>query len=134
MAAKSDQRALHEEVMDWVSKEYRPIMDGSPQGVYVYLDDTHKVANARFAKMLGYDTPEELQRLDVPWIDAFVAEESADQLVGSYTRAMEERVGSSFAITWKRKDGKRLRTNVILVPISYKGQDMALHFVTPEKA
>jgi len=119
--------------MDWVSEEFRPILDGSPQGVYVYLDDTHKLANGKFAKMLGYGSAEELSKLDVPWIDAFVAEESADQLVTGYTRAMEERVGSSFAVTWKRKGGGHVRTNVILVPISYKGQDMALHFVTPIK-
>jgi len=133
MSSKKSQPALHQEAMDWVSEEFRPILDGSPQGIYVYMDDTHKVSNARFAKMLGYDTAEELQRMDVPWIDAFVAEESADQLVTGYTRAMEERVGSSFAVTWKRKGGGRVKTNVILVPISYKGQDMALHFVTPLK-
>jgi len=133
MSKAKQSEAHHEELIAGLLDQIRIIFESSEQPMYLYLDDTHKVANARFAKMLGYDTPEELQRLDVPWIDAFVAEESADQLVGSYTRAMEERVGSSFAITWKRKDGKRLRTNVILVPISYKGQDMALHFVTPIK-
>ena len=133
MPSKKSQPALHQEAIDWVSEEFRPILDGSPQGVYVYMDDTHKVANARFAKMLGYGTAEELSGLDVPWIDAFVAEESADSLVTGYARAMEERVGSSFAVTWKRRGGGRVRTNVILVPISYRGQDMALHFVTPLK-
>jgi PAS domain S-box-containing protein len=133
MSSRKNQPEIHQEIMEWVSEEYRPILDGSPQGVYVYLDDTHKLANGKFAKMLGYGSAEELSKLDVPWIDAFVAEESADQLVGNYTRAMEEKVGSSFAITWKRKGGGRVRTNVILVPISYRGQDMALHFVTPIK-
>ena len=131
MSSKKSQPALHQEAIDWVSDEFRPILEGSPQGVYIYACDTHKVANTRFARMLGYGSAEELQKLDVPWIDAFVAEEIADQLVGSYTRAMEERVGSSFAVTWKRKGGGHVRTNVILVTISYKGLDMALHFVTP---
>jgi hypothetical protein len=44
---------------------------------------------------------------------------------------MEEKVGGTVSVTWKTREGTPVPTNVILVPIAYEGELLALHFVTP---
>jgi len=102
--------------------------------VYVYACDNHKLCNGRFASLLGYGSPEEWASTDVPFVDTFVAQESQDALVGAYWRAMTEKVGSSVAVTWRRKDRGKVATDVIIVPLTLDGQDMALHFVSMRRA
>ncbi len=47
-------RGGHSEVLSRFVDEMREILDQSSQGIYVYLDDSHKACNERFAEMLGY--------------------------------------------------------------------------------
>ena len=54
-----DSKELHEEILHWVSKEFKEILDGSEQAIYVYACDKHKLCNKRFSSMLGYGSPEE---------------------------------------------------------------------------
>src|SRR5688500_3286421 len=44
----------HAEVMEELSEQYSPVLDASPDGVYLWLDDAHKVCNERLARMFGY--------------------------------------------------------------------------------
>ena len=72
--------------------------------------------------------------MDVNFPEAFVSSKSRKTLVTAYQKAMEQHVGSSIDVTWKRKDGKDVASNVILVPYSYEGHLMALHFITKKSA
>jgi PAS domain S-box-containing protein len=118
----------HEELISGITEEYRDILEGSRQGVYVYLDDTHKLCNRRFAKMLGYS--ERDWAMTEPFTDAFVAPRSQAKLVHAYRDALTRGIGSKINVTWKKRDGKNLRSDVILVPIKYAGERFALHYVT----
>ena len=119
----------HDAVMDDLERDYREILETSEQGVYAYLDDVHKVCNARFAGMLGYASPEEWAGVQRPFPEAFVAVQSHEALISAYRDALERRVGSTFDATWKRQSGGTVDSTVILVPIACQGHVLALHFV-----
>ena len=44
---------------------------------------------------------------------------------------MNNLVGSTISIRWKKKGGKEVPTTTILVPILLDGHRMALHFIEP---
>jgi PAS domain-containing protein len=119
----------HGSLVEALAKEYSEILDNSDQGVYIYLDDTNKVCNENFASLLGYSSPDEWARIETNFPEAFVADESQEALVTAYQAAMEQCIGSTEPIVWKKKDGTTVKSTVILVPIVYEDHLFALHFV-----
>lgn len=120
----------HEEVLAGLLEQLKEVFESSEQGIYLYLDDNHKACNQRFASLLNYRSPKELAAEKLPFTDTFVDEKSQDALVSAYQNAMEKLIGSTISVTWRAKDRKPIRTNVILVPVSYSGHLFALHFVS----
>ena len=110
------------------------IFQESKQSIYLYLDNTHKSCNSNFSKLLGYSSPEEWTRMDVNFPEVFVSIKSRKTLVTAYQKAMEEKIGSTIDVTWKRKDGKDVNSAVIPVPYSYGGHLMALPFIAKKSA
>lgn len=125
-----DQHEHHEQLLKEVSKEYSDILENSQQGIYIYLDDNHKICNQKFAEMLGYSV-EEWQK-PAEFIASYVAAESGEGLVSAYQDSMQKAVASALEVTWKKKDGGEIKTKVILVPISLSGHHFALHFISPK--
>jgi len=123
----------HEELVSGAVKQLNPIFENSKQSMYLYLDNAHKACNPNFSKMLGYGSPEEWSKMDVNFPEVFVASKSRKALVTAFQNAMDQHVGSSLDIVWKKKDGKEVESNVILVPYSYEGHLLALHFVTKKR-
>ncbi|MBI3741072.1 MAG: PAS domain-containing protein [Chloroflexi bacterium] len=117
----------HEEILNAIRDEYRDILNGSSQGIYIYLDDPHKLCNEKFAAMLGYKSAAEWAASPQPLDD--VAETSMDALVSAFQNAMNNKAASLVSVTWKKKLGGTLKTNVIVVPIHFHGEMLALHFV-----
>ena len=122
--------AHHEELMAGFLDQLRVIFESSEQPIYLYLDNTHKACNQKLASLLGYSTPREWARVEE--VSDLVAEKSTDALVTAYQRAMERKIGSTIAVTWKKKSGGTVDTNVIVVPVAYNGHLFALHFVSPK--
>lgn len=125
-----DEHQHHEELIEGVYKQLQPVLDSSDQSIYVYLDDKHKCCNKKFAALLGYSSPDEWAKVTEPFPNVFVDESSQEALVSTYQKAMERNVGSKIEITWKRHDGGKVKTSVILVPIAYDGHFFALHFIS----
>ena len=125
-----DAHQHHEELVKGIFEQLKDIFDSSEQAVYLYLDDVHKVCNKKFASLLGYKSPDEWSKKEISFTDLFVDEKSQRDLVSAYQNAMEKSIGSTINVTWKRKDGKQVKTTVILVPISYHGHMFALHFIS----
>jgi hypothetical protein len=119
----------HEELIKGLSDQLKQIFEKSEQGIYLYLDDTHKICNQKMASMLGFKTTREWAETTNSFLDKYVARESQKILVDTYEKAMEKMVGSTIKVEWKSKSGDLVRTTVILVPISYSGHLFALHFV-----
>ncbi len=120
----------HEALINGLSKELKPIFEKSEQAIYLYLDDIHKSCNKKFAKLLGFDSPQQWAKTTEPFTQAFVEPASQKTLVSAFQKAMGKCVGSKIKVVWKKKTGKPVKTGVILIPIRYKGHLFALHFIS----
>ncbi len=120
----------HEELIKGVYEQLKEVLEGSKQAIYVYLDDHHITYNQRFASLLGYKSVEELSTVKEPFIEAFVMDKSQEILIHAYRHAMEDKIGSCNEISLKKKTGEPINVKVILVPISYMGELLALHFIS----
>ena len=118
----------HREVMRELIEQFRPIMEQSPDGVYLWLDEAHKTCNERLASLFGY-TVEEWCATQ-PFLENFVAEE--DRAIFSWN--YHNRVATlAFPVTFRfrglRKDGSRFSAETEMIPITYRGHAVAYHFV-----
>lgn len=121
----------HAPVLAAAARQLQNLFAASQQAMYLYLDDVHKVCNKRFSDLLGYRDPAAWAAVTQSFPAAFVAPDSQEDLVGTYQDAMEFGVGGVTPVVWKRKDGKTVETDVILVPFETEGHRMALHFIAP---
>ena len=120
----------HNTTVEEAMRQFGVIMKESRQAIYLYLDDTHKLCNEKFASMLGYDSADEWSRVTKPFTEVFVQEKSRYPLVSAFQDAMESKTASTINVAWKKKAGGSINTQVILVPISIKGELLALHYIT----
>ena len=127
---KSDLHSHHEELVGGPYNQMKSIFESSEQPMYLYLDDTHKTCNQKFASLLGYKTPNEWASVEE--LSDLVEEESMKSLAAAYNEAMTRKVGSTINVEWRKKSGDKVDTSVILVPIAYDGHLFALHFVSPK--
>jgi hypothetical protein len=107
----------------------KPILDKSEQPIFIYLDDTHKACNNRFAAMLGFKSSQEWAEKQ-GFLEVYVTEKSRETLSSAYWNAMEKMAASTFPMTWMKKDGSSLDSTVILVPMFFEGHMFLVHFVT----
>jgi len=124
-----EERQHHEELVKGISEQQKSILEKSEQAVYIYLDDTHKICNKKFADLLGYKSPREWADTEAPLAD--VAEEDQEMVISAYQNATERMVASSLEIMVKNvKTGRPVKTRMIMVPIAYQGHLFALHFLS----
>lgn len=117
-----------EDVVRELAEQFRPVMEGSPDGVYLWLDEAHKACNERLAALFGH-TVEEWCAAQ-PFLDNFVAEEDRKVFSWNY----HNRVAAlAFPVTFRfrglRKDGSVFCAQTDMIPISYRGHAVAYHFV-----
>jgi carbohydrate-binding DOMON domain-containing protein len=126
---KQPQDKHHEEIVNGLYEQMKKIFESSEQAMYLYLDDTHKACNSKFAALLGYKSPKEWAEVKGA-LEPFVAEKSQETLSSTYWNAMNKMIASKIPVTWKKKNGGTVDTNVILVPMAYAGHLFAVHFVS----
>lgn len=124
-----DEHQHHEELITNFAKEYKEIFENSDQGIYIYLDDTHKICNENFASLLGFGSASEFAQITEPFAQNFVESSSQQTLVDAYIDAMEKSTASQNTIVWKKKTGESVTSQVILTPNTHVGHIFALHFV-----
>ena len=130
MAKKESEVHPHEELVKGINEQLKEILDESKQAIYVYLDDHHMIFNQRFASLLGYKSVEELSKVKGAFIDALVMEKSKETLIHAYQHAMEDKIGSDIEVSLKTKTGEPVRAKIIMVPIAFNGELLALHFIS----
>ncbi len=121
----------HEHLIKEVSLMLKPVLSKSPQAIYVYLDDAHKICNEKFAKMLGYKTVNEWVKNEYPLDD--ILEKEQPKAIKAYMNASEGYEASSISLTLVKKNKRTIKANVIMTPFIYKDEVFVLHFISPKK-
>ena len=117
-----------DEIMRKLSEQFRPVFESSPDGVYLWLDEEHKVCNERLADLLGF-TLEEWRKAQ-PFLESFVAEEDRALYSWNYHNRIAR---LAFPVTFRfrglRKDGSTFSAETDMIPISCQGHAVVYHFV-----
>src|SRR5947209_2803448 len=94
----------HIDLLQALEAQFRPVLDHSPDGVYLWLDDAHKICNDRLAAMFGYTAPEWCATSN--FLASFVAEADQEQFGWNYQNHV---ANLAFPVTFRfhgrRKDG-----------------------------
>ena len=118
----------HEEVTDQLVEHLRPVFDGSPDGVYVWLDETHWVCNQRFAEIFGYGAPSELNNTP-HLLQRIVDEEDQGAVSYNYWNRVQP---LAFPVTFRfrgvRADGGSVLVETDMIPLTFGGHTFAYHF------
>lgn len=121
--------AHHEELVKGLYDQMKPVLDGSEQPIFIYLDDNHKACNSRFASMLGFKSPKEWAEKS-GFLEVYVAEKSRETLSSAYWDAVKKMAVSTIQPTWMKKDGATIDSTMILVPMFFQVHLFAVHFVS----
>jgi PAS domain S-box-containing protein len=118
----------HPDALSELAGHLQPVLDQSPDGIYLWLDERNKVCNERLARMFGY-TIEEWEAVD-DFAGTFIAEESREIYVWHYqNRVLGLEFPSTFRFRGRRKDGSTFALETDIVPLTYAGHAVAYHFV-----
>lgn len=120
--------AHHEHLIKEVEAQFKPILSRSPQAIYIYLDDTHKTCNKKFADMLGYKSPKEWIANQYPVSD--VHKKDQKKVISAYMEASRKFKAATLSATLVKRNGKKLNAEVIMVPLSYNNEVFVLHFIS----
>src|SRR3989344_6899464 len=87
----------YEHLVKEIAEQFEPVLSKSPQGIYIYLDDEHKICNKKFADMLGYKSIEEWVSNETPVGD--VLEEDQEKVIKAYGEACEHFKASKLSVS-----------------------------------
>jgi hypothetical protein len=124
-----DEHHIH--LVKELANQLEPVFSNSKQAIYLYLDDTHKICNQKFADMLEYKSIDEWINNETPVDD--VSETDQPKVIQAYKQASEHFNASTVSATVVRKNGTQLKTKVIMVPVTYKDEVFVLHFISEEE-
>ena len=125
-----EQDRQHEEWLAEIATALAPIFDNSREGIYVYLDDRHKICNERLAKQWGYASAAEWAAAP-DFLESFV-DTHADRVRVSesyHKNVHQQLVAYRLRYTVRRKNGRRIRVETDTVPYAHDGQLFAYTFV-----
>jgi PAS domain S-box-containing protein len=118
----------HEQVLSRLMEQFLPVFAHSPDGVYLYLDDNHKVCNKRMADMFGL-TVEEWRKIP-NFLERFVASQDRELFAANYVKHVAALKGPvSFRFHAVRKNGETFLAETEMIPVSWNGHPIAYHFV-----
>jgi PAS domain S-box-containing protein len=118
----------HEEIIREVAEQFAPILENSPDGVYLWLDEDHMVCNERFAQMFGATAAEWNAR--PPYFEDIIVEDDMSMYAWNFqNRVARLLVPAAFRFRGKRKDGTTFDAETDMIPVTLKGHVLAYHFV-----
>ena len=118
----------HADIMQELADNFKPVLDSSPDGVYLWLDEANTICNERLAAMFGYSVAEWSKA--APFLETFVSEEDQEMFSWNY----QNRVAAlAFPVTFRfrarRKDGSTFAAETDMIPLAWRGHAVAYHFV-----
>jgi PAS domain S-box-containing protein len=118
----------HDQVIEQLSEQLQLVLDQSPEGVYLWLDERAKICNEPLAKMFGYSVQEWNEA--APFLQTFIAEEDRDTYARNYQHHIQGlRSPIRFRFRGLRRDGSTFAAETDMVPLSFGPHPIAYHFV-----
>jgi hypothetical protein len=118
----------HVKIINELSEQFQPLFQQSPDGIYLYLDEVHKTCSERYAGMFGMGV-QEWEAME-GFFNKHIAEEDQDAYIGSYHEHVHQKLTPArLRFKGVRKDGSTFKGETDLIPISWRGEVLALHFV-----
>ena len=118
----------HGTIIREIGKQFKTVMDSSPQGVYLWLDDEHKICNEHLAEMFGY-TVSEWQE-SPSFLEGCVAEADREKFARNFQNHIETLDSPmTFRFLAIMKDGGVFSAEADMIPISWDNHAVAYHFV-----
>jgi PAS domain S-box-containing protein len=108
---------------------YRPILELSSDGMYIYLDDNHKVCNWNLADMWGY-SKEDWDSLS-PFLDNLVQEDSHFIMMRTYETVRKDFAPGINRFVGIRKDGSLFEAEQASVPFMWHDALLTLNLLKP---
>ena len=132
MAHSSQPEHEHVKVLREIAAQFGPLFERCPDGIYVYIDDVHKICNEKLAKLHG-TTVDAWERCE-SIVDTYVQPEDRNVVVNHYTQTIQG-LGSPvrFQYRAKRQNGSVFTVETDMIPITWGGNSIALHFVREVK-
>lgn len=117
----------HVHLIKELAEQLKPVLSHSPQAIYLYLDDEHKICNKKFADLLGYKSIGEW--VDYPYPVSDVSQKDQEKVIKAYMNASKKFKAATLSVTLIKKDGKKIQVTVTMVPLTYRGEVFVLHFL-----
>lgn len=124
----------HEHVMilKELTKQFQPLFQNSPEGIYLYIDEVHKICSERFAKMFGL-TVKEWEAME-GFVNKHVDEKDVEMFVNNYHQHIHQTLAPvRFHFMAVRKDGSKFKAETDMIPFPWGGEMLAFHFVREVK-
>jgi len=110
----------HAELINGIAERMNILLKESKRAIYIYLDDSHKVCNKKFADLLGYKSQRVWADAEAPFSD--VLEKDQKKVIDAYMNASEKGIASSIDVKMKNiKTEEILKINMIVAPTIYQG-------------
>jgi PAS domain S-box-containing protein len=114
-------------ILKELSKQFQPLFQNSPEGIYIYIDEVHKICNEHFAKMFGL-TVAEWESME-GFVNKHAAEKDQEMIVRTYHQHIHQLLTPArFRFQAIRKDGSTFNGEADMIPFPWQGEMLALHF------
>ena len=122
----------HVKILKELAEQFQPMFQKSPDGIYIYIDEVHKICNERLAKMFGLSVAE-WEAME-GFVNKHVAEEDQALFINSYNEHVHQKL-TPVTLRFKglRKDGSTFKGETDLIPLPWRGEMLALQFVREVK-
>jgi PAS domain-containing protein len=118
----------HVAILRELGEQFKPLFDRSPDGIYLYIDEVHKICSKRFANMFGL-TVDEWQKMQ-GFVNTHAEPADQETIVSNYQRHIgQELTPVRFRIKAIRKDRSTFNCEIDMIPFPWRGEMLALHFV-----
>lgn len=117
----------HVKILREIGEQFKPMFDRSPEGIYVYIDEVHKICNERFARMFGL-TVAEWEKME-GFVNVHAAERDQEMIIRNYQEHIQQKLTPvRFHFQAVRKDKSTFQCEFDMIPFPWRGEVLALHF------
>ena len=122
----------HAQILKELGEQFEPMFRRSPEGIYVYIDEVHKICNERFAKMFGLSIAE-WEKME-GFVNKHAAEADQETIIRNYQKHIHETLTPvRFRFEAVRKDRSTFMCEIDMIPFPWRRETLALHFVREAK-